>query len=92
MKIARRRLKIFRLRRAIFMLEFLYKKTCSSGSNPTNFPPAAGSFLTDIKHVQRANRFANSRSAFCSLHLAKKKILDPGSRILELENTSSKEN
>ena len=40
-------LKKFRLRRAIFMLVFLYK-IYSGDPNPQKFPPAAGYFLTKI--------------------------------------------
>ena len=51
-------LKKFRLRRAIFMLVFLYK-IYSGDRNPQKFPPAAGYFLTKI------NKFS-ARAAYQS--------------------------
>ena len=61
-------LKIFRLRRAIFMLGFLYKIYCSDW-NPKKFRLRRATlcvFIIGLSRIQRANRFVNSRSAFCA--------------------------
>ena len=61
-------LKIFRLRRAIFMLGFLYKMYCSDW-NPKKFRVRRATlcvFIIGLSRIQRANRFVNSRSAFCA--------------------------
>ena len=61
-------LKIFRLRRAIFMLGFLYKIYCSDwNAKKIRLRRATLCvFIIGLSRIQRANRFVNSRSAFCA--------------------------